>query len=147
MVKRKLKTEETSGKVAKTVSCNDPMEEQRKEKLVPFDFEENDCDVVIRTKDKEIHVPSSFLVSNESNSNSTVKHCDRKMVDYSSVKVMKAFSFYYPKYWTDSIKCKSLYCFKRAKIKKSIQSRGMEDPRKPRKQGIFQLYQLKYFSF
>ena len=121
MVKRKLKPAETSGKIAKTIT-NDPAADQRKEKLVIFDFQDKACDMVILTKDKELHLPSSFLGSNESNS--TIKSFDKTMMDYSSVKVIKAFSFYYPKYWTDSIKCKFSYFLKNTSdeifVKKSI---------------------------
>ena len=75
------------------------------EKLVPFDFDENDCDVVIKTEDKEIHLPSSFLVSNDGGQ---IFDTEGDTEDFFSEDVIKALSFYYPKYWTSEIECKNL---------------------------------------
>ena len=56
--KRKLKTsaseaESTEGKRIQT--------DERKEKRIPLDFDENDCDVIITTKEHEVHIPCGFL--------------------------------------------------------------------------------------
>ncbi|XP_066912317.1 uncharacterized protein [Clytia hemisphaerica] len=84
-----------------------PNEEQN-EKLVPFDFHENECDVIIKTKDKEVHLPSSFLemVSSPMDFNNNEKNVFD--VDVCAESVTKALSFYHPKDWTNEIKCSEL---------------------------------------
>uniref|UniRef100_A0A7M5UV49 Uncharacterized protein n=1 Tax=Clytia hemisphaerica TaxID=252671 RepID=A0A7M5UV49_9CNID len=77
--------------------------EERNEKLVPFDFHENECDVIIKTKDKEVQLPSSFLemVSSPMYFNNNVKYVFD--VDVCAESVTKALSFYHPKDWTNKI--------------------------------------------
>ena len=83
--------------------------EERKEKLVPFDFDENDCDVIIRTKDKEINLPSSFLQI-ASNQKAFI-HDGVIRINIASAKVLIALSFFHPKDWTDFIECKFIFYF------------------------------------
>uniref|UniRef100_A0A7M5WRJ8 BTB domain-containing protein n=1 Tax=Clytia hemisphaerica TaxID=252671 RepID=A0A7M5WRJ8_9CNID len=82
--------------------------EERNEKLVPFDFHENECDVIIKTKDKEVQLPSSFLemVSSPMYFNNNVKYVFD--VDVCAESVTKALSFYHPKDWTNKIDCSEL---------------------------------------
>ena len=103
MGKRKLRTNPTPNSNYKKSIPN----EERKEKLFPFDFNENDCDVAIITKDKEVHLPSSFLemISNYEN----IKMADGKIeMDVLSEKLIKALSFYRPRDCEDTMKCKFL---------------------------------------
>ena len=101
MVKRKLKTTESGAKLSKT---NDPNDE-RKEKLVPFDFSEEDCDVIIVTKDKEIHLPSDFLMM--ASKDVILPLTDGKMtLDASSDTLVKLLSFYHPRSWDGDCQCK-----------------------------------------
>ena len=77
--------------------------DKEKERLILFDFDENDCDVIIKTTDeKEIHIPSNFMnrVSDNSLDDKTIH------VDASSEKIIQALSFYYPKCWKQPY-CKS----------------------------------------
>ena len=70
--------------------------EERKEKLIPFNFDENDCDVIIKTKDKDIYLPSSFLkmASNEDE----LPIVDEKIsIHVLADSVVNGLSFYVPK--------------------------------------------------
>ena len=59
--------------------------------MVPFDFDEKDCD-------KEIHLPSDFLKMAAINENVLRLFTDGRMaIDVSSESVVEAFSFYVPK--------------------------------------------------
>eukprot|EP00111_Clytia_hemisphaerica_P022844 TCONS_00067233-protein len=80
-------------------------ESKVKEKSIPFEFDENYCDVIIITKDREIHLPSSFLVSNNGGQ---IFSTGAETEEFSSEDVLRALSFYYPKYWTSHIECDDL---------------------------------------
>ena len=102
MGKRKLKTIDLpKSKISKTCNNSDIIipNEERKEKLIPFDFEENDCDIIILTKDSEIHLPSSF-VKRVSNCE-TLPITDGKINfnDIPAKIVVQALSYYVPKHW------------------------------------------------
>ena len=108
MAKRKRKTSETESSSRKTHKiavdvdkAEGPEKEEKdqegKEKLVPFDFEENVCDVIIIAKDKKVHIPSSFL-GLVSNGGLTLVE-NEFTIDASSDSLIQAFSFYDPKYW------------------------------------------------
>uniref|UniRef100_A0A7M5WQZ1 Uncharacterized protein n=1 Tax=Clytia hemisphaerica TaxID=252671 RepID=A0A7M5WQZ1_9CNID len=73
--------------------------EKRKEKLIPFDFDENDCDVIIEAKDKEVHLPSSFL---EMVSGGRTLPMISK-TDVTSERLIKVLSFYCPKISTNKL--------------------------------------------
>ena len=75
------------------------VDEKEQEKLILFDFDENECDIVIMTKDKEVHLPSSFLHIASSDSK-TLPFVNGKMViDVMSDNLVHALSFYDPKNW------------------------------------------------
>ena len=104
MVKRKQKTTVLpTNKISKTCNNGDiiiPNEEQ-KEKLIPFDFDENDCDISIVTKDKEINLPSIFL---EMVSNGEMLPIIEGTINIDEIPadiVVQALSYYVPKYWED----------------------------------------------
>ena len=87
MVKRKLKVLEAAAKFSKTDDAETTPNEERKEKLVPFDFNEEDCDMIIETKDKEVHIPVNFfkMVSKDvtmplSNGKITIGICKRLQI-------------------------------------------------------------------
>ena len=98
MVKRKLKTTEAEpqGKTPKTSGEESIPHERRKEKLIPFDFEEDECDVIITTKDKEVHLPSSFLEM--ASKGETLPIVDGAIsIDVYARNLVEALSFYCPK--------------------------------------------------
>ena len=69
------------------------------------DFDINDCDVIITTKDKEVYLPSSFseVVSNDEN----IQMTDGKIeIGVCSEKLNKALLFYLPKNCKDTKTCK-----------------------------------------
>ena len=103
MVKRKLKSSEPAAKLSKTDDTETVPNNERKEKLVPFGFDEKNCNVIIEAKDKEVHLPSNLLrmATNE-------KTLTSKMaIDVSSESLVEALSFYIPKNWKDDGKdCK-----------------------------------------
>ena len=108
MVKRKLKTSaEPAAKVSKTDDAETTPSDERKEILIPFGFDEKDCDVIIETKDKEVHIPVNFLKM-ATNGNSLQSFTDGKMnIDVSSEGLLEALGFYVPKSWKDGAKgCK-----------------------------------------
>ncbi|XP_066923572.1 uncharacterized protein [Clytia hemisphaerica] len=101
-VKRKPRTTSTSSH-DKTLVPN----EERKEKLVSLGFDENECDVIIETKDKEVHLPLNFLemVSNDQN----IQMADGKLyIDVFSEKLIKALLFYRQKYYTDNFELENI---------------------------------------
>ena len=101
MVKRKLKTTEAEpqGKASKTTGAETVPNEERKEKLVPFDFDESNCDVIIVTKDKEVHLPSSFL--RMASNDNVFPLVDGKIpIDVSAESLVISLSIYCPK-WDD----------------------------------------------
>ena len=75
-----------------------------KEKLVPFDFDAHDCDVIITTRDKEVHLPSSFLemVSNGQFMSKMLE------IEVASEMLIKVLSFYCPKNSSSNLECKSV---------------------------------------
>ena len=112
MAKRKRKTSETESSSRKThkiavdvdkaqvediVPEKEEKDQAGNEKLVPFDFEENECDAVIIAKDKTIHIPSSFL-GLVSNGGLTLAE-NELTINVSSDSLIQALSFYDPKYW------------------------------------------------
>ena len=113
MVKRKLKTTDAQpqGKTPKT-SCEETVpNEERKEKLVPFDFDENDCDVIIMTKDKEVHLPSSFLEM--ASNGETLPIVDGRIsIDVSAESLEESLSFYYPKIDDEEFSFSKIICLK-----------------------------------
>ena len=84
--------------------------EVKREKMVPFDFEEKDCDLIIMTKDAEVHLPSSFWqrASNRKVFNGNVNGVIN--INVGSDKVLFALSYFHPKDWTNSIQRKSFLC-------------------------------------
>ena len=109
MVKRKQKTSELpASKISKSRENDETLlpNEERKEKLVPFDFDENYCDVIIMTKDKELHLPSSFLEM-ASNDNDLPVSNGKIEIDVLADSVVKALSYYVPKFWDDDQESKS----------------------------------------
>ena len=109
MIKRKQKTSESpASKISKSCENDETLvpNEERKEILVPFDFEENDCDIVIMTKDKEVLLPSSFLEMASNDENLPVIN-GRIEIDVLADSVVKALSYYVPKFWDDDQESKS----------------------------------------
>ena len=104
MVKRKLKTSyvEPQGKTPKTSGAETVPNEERKEKLVPFDFDENNCDVIIMTKDKEVHFPSSFLKMASNKDDLPIVE-GKISIDVSAENLVESLSFFYPKCEDDDI--------------------------------------------
>ena len=99
--KRKIKTpseaESPASKIVKT--------DERKEKLVPFHFEENECDVMITTKENEVHLTSSFLKMTSNGENIQMKDGKLK-IDVSTKCLIYCLSFYDPKSWDEAEECK-----------------------------------------
>ena len=105
MVKRKLETSEPVAKVSKSDDVENVPNDERKEKLVPFDFSEEDCDVIIVANDKEIHLPSNFLKM--ATKDISLPFTDGKMaIEVSSDILVEALSFYHPRSWEDDLQCK-----------------------------------------
>ena len=79
--------------------------EINEEKIILFDFDEKDCDVIISTSDdKKIHLPSNFLKMASGEKHGDVAELDLKV---NSKDVILALSFYCPKYWIENNKlCK-----------------------------------------
>ena len=103
MVKRKQKTSESpASKISKSCENDETLlpNEERKERLVLFDIDKNNCDVIIMTKDKEMHLPSSFLEM-ASNDNDLPVINGRIEIDVLADSVVKALSYYAPKFWDD----------------------------------------------
>ena len=122
MGKRKLKTNPTTSDNDE----NNIPNEERKEKFVPFNFDENKCDVIIITVDREIHLPSSFLemVSNDED----IQMTDGKIeIDVHSETLIKALSFYRPKEWKDIMKCKFLISLSGLKSKMMLKFLEISD--------------------
>ncbi|XP_066928540.1 uncharacterized protein [Clytia hemisphaerica] len=100
MVKRKIETlESPTTKITKSGEQSNQNEES-KEKLIPLGFDESDCDTIIMTKDKTVHIPSSFLNMMSSDSKAFVT--GKKMIDVMSENLIHALSFYDPKNWKES---------------------------------------------
>ena len=98
MVKRKLETSEPVAKVSKSDDVENVPNDERKEKLVPFDFDEEDCDIIIEAIDKKVHVPSTFLEM-ATNGNDLPFSDERIAINVSSESLIEALSFYVPKSW------------------------------------------------
>ena len=105
--KRKLKTSsEVESPVRKIVKSD-----ERKEKMVPFNLNENDCDVIITTKENEVHLPSGFLkmLSNGEN----IQMADGKMkINVSTECLVHCLSFYNLKNWDETKSCKFYISFR-----------------------------------
>ena len=99
--KRKLKTpSEVESPASKIVK-----DDERKEKLVPFDLNENECDILITTKENEVLLPSGFLkmLSNGED----IQMTDGKMkIDVSSACLVHCLSFYNLRNWDKTKACK-----------------------------------------
>ena len=105
MVKRKLKTSESAAKFSKTDDAGFVPSDEKKEKMVPFDFDERDCDVIIVAKDKKVHIPVDFfkMVSKDA----TMLLTNGKItIDASSDILVEVLSFYHPRSWNDEIQRK-----------------------------------------
>ena len=110
MVKRKQKTSESSAsKISKTTNGFGETipNDERKGKLILFDFEENECDLIIMANDREVHLPSCFL---KMASDDDLQIVDGRInIDVSAESVMTGLSFYVPKIWNSQNESKFVF--------------------------------------
>eukprot|EP00111_Clytia_hemisphaerica_P000482 TCONS_00001385-protein len=95
--KRKQKTSAEMKSIASKIIKID----ERKEKLVPFDFDDNDYDVIIITRENEVYLPSGF-VKMLSNGKDIQLRDGRMNIDASTECLVRCLSFYDLRFWDET---------------------------------------------